>query len=165
LPLGLFFDRRWWWLDAAIGLATGIVLILAWDLAGRLLPGARQLERRLAELLGDLTEADALALAVLSGFAEELFFRGAVQGSWGLLPATLLFAVLHTGPGAVFRLWTLFAAIAGLALGALMVWRGNLLAPVLAHFLVNAVNLRRLLRKVSAGDAGEEDDGEADGQA
>ncbi len=25
-----------------------------------------------------------------------------------------------------------------------MAWRGNLLGPVLGHFLVNAVNLRRL---------------------
>jgi membrane protease YdiL (CAAX protease family) len=150
LPLALFFNPQRWWLDAALGLGAGAALIAAWDLAGHLLPGARQLELRLSELLGDLTESDALALAVLSGFAEELFFRGAVQGSWGLLPATLLFAVLHTGPGRAFRVWTLFAGVAGLALGGLMVWRGNLLAPVLAHFLVNAVNLRRLLRKGAA---------------
>jgi len=54
-----------------------------------------------------------VALAVLSGFAEELFFRGAVQGAFGWLPATLAFAVLHSGPGKAFRLWILFAAIAG----------------------------------------------------
>ncbi len=27
-----------------------------------------------------------------------------------------------------------------------MLWRGNLLGPVAGHFLVNAVNLRRLAR-------------------
>lgn len=145
--LALFVDTKSWWLDALLGLAAGAFLIVAWDVAGRFIPGAKELERRLAELLGNVSTGDAIGLAVLSGFGEELFFRGAVQGSWGLIPATLLFAVLHTGPGKVFRLWTLFAAIAGLAMGGLMLWRGNLLAPVLAHFLVNAVNLSRLSKK------------------
>jgi membrane protease YdiL (CAAX protease family) len=112
----------------------------------RLLPAQRRLEERLGELLGGLTAPQAVALAALSGFAEELFFRGAVQGALGWIAASLLFALLHSGPGPEFRLWTLFAACAGLLFGALMLWRGNLLAPALAHFLVNAVNLHRLRR-------------------
>ncbi len=150
LHFGLLIDPRHWWLDAALGLAGGVLLLGAWAGASRWLPGARELERKLAALLSELTPADAFGLAVLSGLAEELFFRGAVQGSWGLIPATLLFGALHTGPGKAFRLWTLFAVLAGFMLGGLMFWRGNLLAPILAHFLVNAVNLRRLLR--SSGD-------------
>ncbi len=59
----------------------------------------------------------------------------------------LLFALLHSGPGRALRLWTLFAAAAGLLFGALMLWRGNLLAPVAAHFLVNCINLRGLGRR------------------
>ncbi len=81
---------------------------------------------------------------MLSGFAEELFFRGALQGTVGLVGATILFGLLHSGPGKAFRLWTLFALLAGGILGLLMHWRGNLLGPVAGHFLVNAVNLRRL---------------------
>ena len=145
LHLALLIDSHTWWIDAAVGLAAGGLLLLAWSLAGRWLPGAQELERKLAASLADLDPSDVVGLAVLSGIAEELFFRAAVQGAWGLIPATLLFGALHTGPGKVFRLWTLFAAIAGLALGLLMIWRGNLLAPILAHFLVNAVNLRRLV--------------------
>ena len=102
------------------------------------------LEELLGELLGGITAPQAIALAALSGFAEELFFRGAVQGAVGWLAASLLFALLHSGPGRELRLWTLFALCAGLLFGALMLWRGNLLAPVLAHFVVNAVNLYRL---------------------
>jgi len=102
--------------------------------------------------LGPLQPGEAVALAVLSGFAEELFFRGAVQGAFGWLPATLAFAVLHSGPGKAFRLWTLFAAVAGLVFAGLTVWRGNLLAPIVGHFLVNAVNLGRLAR--GRGDSG-----------
>ncbi len=105
---------------------------------------ARELERQLGKLLGPLQPAEVVALALLSGFAEELFFRGAMQASWGFLITTALFALIHTGPGPAYRLWTLFAAVAGLVLGGLMLWRECLLAPVVAHVLVNGVNLGRL---------------------
>jgi membrane protease YdiL (CAAX protease family) len=144
IPLRLFVDPSRWWLDAAVGAAAGLALLGCWEALRRLLPAARALEERLGELLGGITAPQAIALAALSGFAEELFFRGAVQGAVGWLAASLLFALLHSGPGRELRLWTLFALCAGLLFGALMLWRGNLLAPALAHFVVNAVNLYRL---------------------
>lgn len=144
IPLGLFVDRETWWLDLLLGIGAGLLLLGIWWLGERTFPLARQLEEQLAAVLGPLTTAEAVALAVLSGFAEELFFRGAVQGQWGWLMATILFALLHTGPGRAFRIWTLFAVVAGGLFGGLMVWRGNLLAPVVGHFLVNGINLRRL---------------------
>lgn len=144
IPLGLFLDRDGWWLDLLLGIGSGLLLLGLWWLGERISPLARQLEEQLAAVLGPLTAAEAVSLAVLSGFAEELFFRGAVQGQWGWLAATVLFAVLHTGPGRAFRVWTLFAVVAGGLFGGLMEWRGNLLAPVVGHFLVNGVNLRRL---------------------
>ena len=145
--LGLFVDLESWWIDLGLGLTAGGLLILVWVLARQSLPAARKLESELAELLGPLNTGEVLALALLSGFAEELFFRGAMQGAWGWLPATLLFALLHAGPGTAYRIWTVFAAIAGLTLAGLMLWRGNLMAPVVAHVLVNGVNLDRLSRQ------------------
>ena len=145
--LGLFVDLESWWIDLGLGLTAGGLLILVWVLARQSLPAARKLETELAELLGPLNTGEVLALALLSGFAEELFFRGAMQGAWGWLPATLLFALLHAGPGTAYRIWTVFAAIAGLTLAGLMLWRGNLMAPVVAHVLVNGVNLDRLSRQ------------------
>jgi membrane protease YdiL (CAAX protease family) len=97
-------------------------------------------------MLGPLGTGEVIGLALLSGFSEELFFRGAVQGAWGWFPATVLFALLHAGPGTTFKVWTAFAGIAGLTMAGLMIWRGNLLAPVVTHVLVNAVNLGRLSR-------------------
>ena len=73
-----------------------------------------------------------------------------MQGTVGWAAATVLFGLLHSGPGKAFRLWTLFAVVAGALLGGLMAWRGNLLGPIAGHFLVNAVNLRRL---ASLGDS------------
>lgn len=139
-----FIGAETWWLDAALGAVSAVALLGVWEGGRRFFAGARLLEERLGELLGRLQPAEAAALAILSGFGEEVFFRGAVQGSWGWLAATVLFALLHTGPGKEFRAWTLFAALAGAALGGLMIWRGNLLAPVVAHALLNGVNLARI---------------------
>ena len=155
IPLSLFVDPRGWWLDLLLGVAAGLLLLAAWSVTARFLTQARSLEDQLAAVLGPLRTSDAVALALISGFAEELFFRGAVQGSiagfggWAL--ASVLFALLHTGPGPAFRFWTLFALVAGVLFGGLMLWRGNLLGPFVAHFLVNAVNLRRLASR--AGDS------------
>jgi len=151
IPLSLFLDTRRWWLDLGLGLGAGLLLLGLWAAAERIFPLARDLEARLAQALGPLSGSEAFALALLSGFAEELFFRGAVQGTLGLVAATLLFGLLHSGPGKELRLWALFALLAGGVLGLLMQWRGNLLGPVAGHFLVNAVNLRRLASR--AGDS------------
>jgi uncharacterized protein len=151
IPLSLFLDRERWPLgvliDLGLGLAAGLALVGLWRLGRRCFATARELEDQLAALLGPVGAADAAALALLSSFGEELFFRGAVQGALGYLPAALLFALLHCGPGRALRLWSLFAALAGLLFGALMLWRGNLLAPVTAHFLVNCINLQALSRR------------------
>ena len=159
IPLSLFVDPKRWWLDLGLGLGAGMVLLAVWWVAERVFPLARELEGRLASVLGPITVSEAVGLALLSGFAEELFFRGAVQGTLGWAAATILFGLLHSGPGRAFRLWTVFALLAGLALGGVMAWRGNLLGPVVGHVLVNAVNLRRLASR--AGDSARLREGEA----
>jgi len=136
--------------DLALGLAVGGSLIAVWRTARRHLEAARRLEDELRGLLGGIQTGEVLALALLSGLAEELFFRGAVQGAFGWVVATVLFTLLHTGPGASFRLWTLFAGVAGLAFAGLVVWRQNLFAAIVAHVVVNAVNLHYLVNDKSS---------------
>jgi uncharacterized protein len=152
--LGLFVDPGGWWIDLGLGVATGLGLVGLWEVTRRWLPRARELEGLIAKALGGLTTSEAAALALLSGFSEELFFRGAVQGAFDYLPwlwTAGLFAILHTGSGRAFRLWTLFAFVAGVALGLLIHYRGNLLAPVVAHVTVNWINLVRMVRGKTLG--------------
>jgi membrane protease YdiL (CAAX protease family) len=130
--------------DLAVGAATGLAVIaLSAELARRTAWGDR-LARALAHVLGRLSLAECIGLALLSGVAEEAFFRGALQPQVGLLAASALFALAHFAPRRDLLPWTLFSFAAGLALGGLFAWTGNLVAPVVAHALVNAVNLRVL---------------------
>jgi membrane protease YdiL (CAAX protease family) len=143
IPTSLFLHPQTWIVDLGLGLGAGLLLLVLWEGVRRWVAAARELEDALAALLTGLPREEALALAFLSGFAEELFFRGAMQGSFGVVVTTLLFAMLHRGPGPAFRIWPWFALLAGALFGGLQLWRGNLLAPVAAHILVNAVGLWR----------------------
>ena len=138
--------------DLGIGLAAGGVLIGAWALMRRAMPGARLLEDELRRMLGSIDFGEVAALALLSGFAEELFFRGAMQGALGWPVATIAFTALHTGPRRIYRAWTAFAGLAGLIFAGLVVWRGVLLPAIVGHVLVNAVNLRHLVTSKQVGD-------------
>ena len=151
IPLELFVDRQTWWLDVLVGGAAGGALLLLWEAARRWTSSADALEQRVADVLGPLEPGEAASLAVLSGVAEELLFRGAMQQAWGWPVAAALFALLHTGPGREYRVWTAFAAVAGLLFAAVVLWRGNLLPAIEAHVLVNAVGLRRTAEAARAG--------------
>ena len=153
IPAALFVPRAAdWWIDPLAGVGAAAVLLFTWWVA-RLIPLARELEATLRERLGPLTLGEAYGLALLSGIAEEVFFRGAMQPAWGFLPATVIFAALHSGRGRAMALWTSSALAAGAVLGALVLWRGTLFAPIVCHVLVNAVQLRRLLVDKPAADA------------
>jgi membrane protease YdiL (CAAX protease family) len=157
ITLALFVDPTGWGWDLLLGVATAAAMVVAWEGLRARSTLARDLEERLREVAGELTRDEALGLAVLSGVAEEVFFRGALQPTAGYLVATAVFGLLHTGRGRELRLWTLAALVAGAALGGLMAWRGNLLAPIVAHAGVNAVGLSRLRRPPAPGtDSGTE---------
>lgn len=128
----------------AAGLSLGAALILASRAWTSRSAAGRRLARELAPLVAGVSSSQALVLAALSGIAEEAFFRGALQPRVGWFAASLLFGLAHFHPR--LRAWSISAALAGLGFGALFSASGDLLAPVIAHALVNAVNLRWLAR-------------------
>jgi hypothetical protein len=132
-------------LDTGLGLAVAIATIaLSRKITERTRWGDA-MGRALAKLLGEQSVRDCVVLAVASGVAEEAFFRGALQPALGWLPASLIFGLVHFAPKRELLPWTGFALCAGLVLGALFEFTGNLVAPIVAHVGINAVNLRRLV--------------------
>lgn len=130
--------------DAAAGLgAAAVAIALSHEFTRRSVHGER-LARALAGLLGRLSVADCAWLAVVSGVGEEAFFRGALQPRVGLVAASLIFGLAHFVPRREFAAWTVFSVAAGFLLGGLFELTGNLIAPVVAHAAINAVNLRLL---------------------
>jgi hypothetical protein len=132
------------------GLALGAAMILASRVWTTRTPVGRRLAVQLAALVAGLGRREVVALALLSGVAEEAFFRGALQPRVGWLAASALFGLAHFHPRRDLRAWSASALLAGLALGALFEASGDLVAPAVAHSLVNAVNLRWLAREGAA---------------
>ena len=129
--------------------AGGTVMLLAATPWIMRFDWTRRVAEVIARVFGPFTMARAVWLGVLSGFCEELLFRGALQPMVGLVPASILFALAHPVAG-----WWLFALAMGVALGVLYSWGGNLWPCVLAHALLNTVNLYRLSRVKSSRVAG-----------
>lgn len=137
--------------DLVVGVAAAVALIGVSDWMTRKTVWGDELARAMAAALGPLSLPNALLLAVASGMAEEVFFRGALQPRAGWWLASLLFGCVHFVPRREFLPWTAFAIAAGLLFGALFVWTGNLVAPVTAHIVVNGVNLPLLVRRYGPG--------------
>jgi uncharacterized protein len=135
-----------WARDLALGLATAVAVIAVSHLITVRTRWGAALAEELARALGPLTLFECAALAGLSGFAEEAFFRGALQPRLGWLGASLVFGLAHFAPRRELWPWTGFALLAGGLLGALFEATGNLAAPIAAHAAINAVNLRLLTR-------------------
>lgn len=139
-----------WLRDPIVGLVAAALVIAVSELVTRGTERGRALARALGATLGRLHDREVLVLALASGVGEEALFRGALQPEVGLAVASVLFAAAHFVPRRELMAWSAFALGAGLLLGALYDATGNLVAPVVAHAVVNAVNLRRLSREFGA---------------
>jgi membrane protease YdiL (CAAX protease family) len=126
------------------GLFIGLGYVFASRFATHRYEWARALHRDLRALLGPLPWPEILVLAAASAVGEEVFFRGALLPAAGLWASSVIFALLHIGPKVRYLPWTASTLLAGLVFGQLFLWTGDLGGPVVAHFTVNALNLRYL---------------------
>jgi uncharacterized protein len=134
------------WLGLLVGLGLGLAFVAGSRMAVARYDWARWLEQDFRHRLGPLTMRECLVLAAASSLGEEIFFRGAMLPVLGLGWTSLVFALVHIGPRVSYLPWTLSALAAGLAFGGLFTWSGDLTGPLVAHFLVNFLNLRHLGR-------------------
>jgi hypothetical protein len=133
-------------LSPLMGVAIGLAVVFCTRLAVHRFDWARHLHRDFRGLLGGLSSQDVLILAVASAVGEELFFRGALLPWIGLWPSTIVFGLLHIGPGARFVPWTVSALVMGLCFGVMFTHLGDLGGPIAAHFTINFMNLGYIVR-------------------
>lgn len=134
--------------DTLIGAGAGLAVVLLTRLTIRFEP-VRKLNDLLAETLGKQSTPVITVLAITSAVGEEVFFRGALQPLIGFWLTALVFALVHGGTARRYRAWVVFAFGAGLLLGGLMAFTGNLLAPILCHLTVNYFNLHLVTKDAS----------------
>jgi membrane protease YdiL (CAAX protease family) len=124
--------------ELAIGLVAGGAWLVATHVGYRvltmLLPSFGAQVRDLYRLRdGDATPRQMAGPIVAMGIAEELLFRGVLQGVGGFL----LGLAAYTAVQAFERKWALALAalLGGAVWGALFAWRLGLVAPIAAHVL------------------------------
>jgi len=131
-------------LGIVAGAFIGLGFVFASRFATHRFEWGRALHRDLRNLIVPIAGSEIIVLAAASALGEEMFFRGALLPAIGLWGSSAVFALLHIGPKVRFLPWTFSSLIAGLVFGQLFLWSGDLSGPVVAHFTVNAINLRYL---------------------
>lgn len=133
------------WLREVTSVAGGVAFAAVITIATRMLVAraawARRLHQALRPVSVGMTTPVIGAVAVLSALGEELFFRGFLTPWLGVIAQAVLFGAAHQLPGRSRWWWMGWAALAGLALGSLYWLVGSLSGPIVAHALINAVNL------------------------
>lgn len=126
------------------GLIFGLIVVVLSRLTVQRFEWARRLHLELRPFALGLDATGIVVLALLSAVGEELLFRGLLQPWMGLVPQALLFGLVHQMPGPSRWIWVSWALAVGLVLGALYEVTGSLLGPLVAHALVNGLNLHFL---------------------
>jgi membrane protease YdiL (CAAX protease family) len=156
-PLGEHF--AWDPLDAGWGVAATLPMLLAFLVVNHVpLAPLTRIRQFFDEVLRPLFRHCSLLelglISLLAGLGEEMLFRAVIQGTladwlgpwWGLLLASLVFALLH----AITATYVVLAFLLGLYLGYVWLANGNLLVVIIAHTLYDFCVLVYLLRGPAA---------------
>ncbi len=127
------------------GVGLGVMVVGLTQLLVRRAAWARDLHLEFRNLLGPLDAHTIAVLALCSGVAEEMFFRGAMLPALGLVLSSVIFGAVHVGPKRLFLPWTLWAFAMGLVFGVLFAATGVLWGPIIAHILINQRNMSFIL--------------------
>ncbi len=127
-----------------LGGALGACLVISSRLSVARFSWARRLHNEFRPVARQLSSTGIVALALMSGIGEELLFRGLLQPYVGLIAQAVIFGLLHQLPGRSRWVWVAWAAAVGLLLGAVFELTGSIIGPIVAHAMVNGLNLAYL---------------------
>jgi len=127
-----------------LGVCGATLAIMATRLLFQRARWARALHDKLRPLVS--TESDGVIwfMAIAAAFGEELFFRGFLSVTIGVWLSSLAFGLLHQVRGAGRFGWAGSAFAMGLFLSVLYALTGQLVGCIVAHAMVNVVNLQYL---------------------
>lgn len=135
-----FFYDLFNWQDQAIfkiGVMAGLLVVLLDLLLMRVLPNKFYDDGGLNERIFQNRNVFHIAvIAFIVSYSEELLFRGIIQTQFGLIAASIIFALIHYRY--LFN-WFLFCNIFTLSfvIGLLYSWTGNLAVTFIMHFIVD----------------------------
>lgn len=107
-------------------------------------PSYKNFKKSLAVIFSGVNWFGAAWLALLSSIGEELLFRGALQPFLGVWFTSILFGLLHLDSDGGVCVWTVWAVVAGLILGAVVDVTGSLWPAIAIHFVINFIGIRGL---------------------
>ncbi len=123
--------------------------------AGRL-PALASLRRKvlvdIRELFLDASPIHLLLISASAGFAEELLFRGVIQGKVGIVAASIIFGLVHF----ISPAYVIAAAAMGFYIGAIFQMSGHLLVPIQLHFIYDLGALAYIIYFPGAVESGGE---------
>lgn len=95
-------------------------------------------------LFGRLNFFQRFFLSASAGVCEEIFFRGVVEADSGILMANLFFAFAHM-PKLYYISYAGWAMAVGFLMSFLKAKTGGLIAPIIAHTLIDVISLSILV--------------------
>lgn len=127
------------------------VVVISWQLMAERFTVARDFEDTVRGMIKGFSPVTCFELALLSSMSEELLFRGLLQPIIGLVPCSIIFGAIHFPREKALIIWPIWAAVVGLCLGTGKIYFQGLVFPILAHFLINFIHLRKYARIASLG--------------
>lgn len=142
-----FFSIYYNFADIIFALAAGIIFLiinfLAINVLSGFIPFFKSLKKSYQEISAiavNITIPGALVIAVISGFVEEIFFRGILQQQFGIIIASIVFGIFHISNIKMLS-YSIYTVFVGFYMGLLFLVSGNLLVPILVHIINNFIAL------------------------
>lgn len=120
------------------GAITAVIFVSCTRIWAKRSSQGRALARDLSAKAREMQTRNIFFVAASASLTEEIFFRGALVPSCGVVVAAVAFGAVHLRSGIA---WSALAAAFGAALGIVFMASGSLVGPLVAHFAVDAIAL------------------------
>ncbi len=135
-----------------IGLVAGSTLALLGNAfyhfakkTGKFYEAVELFEQNLSPVIKILAPIDIILMSSISGFCEEVFFRGLLFKKVGIIISSIAFGLLHL-PKPKFWIYAAWASGSGAILALLFFWTNSILTPIIAHVINNLIGMILLKR-------------------